>query len=49
VVQLRLQDFNFLNYLLVYGSEGTSRVIVKESVLGTDSSFKGREGKTGLT
>jgi len=31
VVQLRLQDFDFLNYLLVDGSEGATRVIVKET------------------
>ena len=38
-----------LNYLPVNGSEGTTRVIGKESVEGTGSSVKGREGKTGLT
>jgi len=32
VVQLRLLDFDFLNYLLVEGSEGTTRVVGKESV-----------------
>ena len=49
MVYLWLQDFDFLNYLLVDVSEGTTRVIVKESISGTDSSFKGREGKTSLT
>ena len=48
VVYLRLQDLDYLNYLLVDSSEGTTRVIVKESISGTGSSFKGREGKTGL-
>jgi len=32
VVQLRLQDFDFLNYLLVNGCEGTTGGIGKESV-----------------
>ena len=34
VVHLRLQDFYFLNYLLVDGPEGTTRVIGKESARG---------------
>ena len=38
-----------LDYLLVDGSVDTTRVIGKESVSGTGSSFKGWEGKTGLT
>jgi len=33
----------------VDGSEDTARVIGKDYVSGTGSSFKGREGKTGLT
>jgi len=49
VIYLRVQDSDFLNYLLVDGSEGKTRVIGKESVSGTSSSFKVREGKTGLT
>jgi len=45
VVQLRLQDFDFLNYLLVDGSEGTTGVIGKESVCGTGSGLGGGKGK----
>ena len=41
VVQLRLQDFDLLNYLLVDGSEGMIRVIGKESVWGTGSGLGG--------
>jgi len=37
VVQLRLQDFDLLIYLLVNSSEGMTRVIGKESVWGTGS------------
>jgi len=43
VVQLRLQDFDFLNYLLVDRSEDTTRVIGKESVWGTCSNLGGGE------
>jgi len=49
VVQLRLQDFDFLYYLLVNSSGDKTRVIGKESVWETGSSLGGREGKTGLT
>jgi len=49
VVYLRLRNFEFVGYLLVDGSEGATRVVGKESVSGTGSSFKRREGKTGLT
>ena len=45
VVQLRLQDFDFLNCLLVDGSEGTTGVIGKESVSGTGSSLGGGKEK----
>ena len=48
VVQLRLQDPDFLNYLLVDSSEDAARGIVKDTVSRTGS-FKEREGKTGLT
>jgi hypothetical protein len=48
VEQMRLQDFDVLDYLPVDGSEGATRVPGKKSVSGTDSSVKGREGKTGL-
>ena len=33
MVYLRLQDFDDLDYLLVDGSEGATRVVVKESGL----------------
>jgi len=42
VVYLRLQDFDILDYLLLNGSEDTTRVSGKESVSGSGSSFKGR-------
>jgi len=38
-----------LDYLLVDSTEVVTRVSGKQSVSGTGSSFKGREGKTGLT
>ena len=46
---MQLHDFDVLNYLLVDSSEDATRVSGKEAVSGTGSSFKGREGKTGLT
>jgi len=49
VVYLGLQDFDVLDYLSVDGSEDATRVSGKEDVSGRCSSFKGREGKTGLT
>ena len=44
VVQLRMQDFDFLNYLLANVSEDTTRVSGKVSVWGKGRSFKG-EGR----
>jgi len=45
VVQLRLQDFDFLNYLLVDSSEGTTGVVGKGSVWGTGSWLVGGGGE----
>jgi len=46
VEYLWLQEFDFLNCLLVNGSEDTTRVIGKESVSGTGSSQgEGRENR----
>jgi len=47
MVQLRQQDFVFLNYLLADGSEGTTRGIGKESVSETGSSLVGGGGVWG--
>jgi len=49
VVYLRLEDFDALDYLLADRSDDATRANCKKSVSGTGSSFKGREGKTGLT